>query len=74
MSKHAKLNPPVPIPTVWDDNAIQFPRLIAELEAAGAITPKVMGDLATSMDLRLSEVRELIDRACDEFDRIKETL
>ena len=47
----------------WHDNAIQFPRLIAELDAAGAFTPEVMRDLQESMDLTPDEIGELIERA-----------
>ena len=47
----------------WADNTLQFARLIAELEAVGAITLSVMQDLCTSMDLETNQVNELIDRA-----------
>lgn len=56
---------------VWNDNTIQYPRLIAELQMAGAFTEQVIADLCDSMDLEQTEVQELIDRACDEFDQIK---
>ena len=56
----------------WLDNEIQFPRLIAELEAAGAFTNEVLRDVADSMDLRTEDVCSLIDRAQKEWDKIKE--
>lgn len=55
----------------WQHNAIQFPRLIAELEAQGAFTQEAMEFLAESMDLTYEEIFELIDRACAEWDRAK---
>lgn len=48
---------------LWQDNSIQFPRLIAELEACGAFTPQVLRDLAESMDLSQTELSELVTRA-----------
>lgn len=56
--------------TTWEDNGIQFPRLIAELEAAAAFTPEVLDALASSMDLEPSEVHELIERAVSSWDHI----
>jgi hypothetical protein len=61
----------------WDNNAIQFPRLIAELEVLGVFDLKqvdnqrVIDSLATSMDLDPSEVYEIVDRAQVEWDQIK---
>ncbi len=58
----------------WEDNALQFPRLIEEAQAAGAFTPEVVNDMAVSMDLDSKSVNELIDRAGREFERIKASL
>ena len=59
----------------WQDNAIQFPRLIAELEAIGAFTESVIVGLANEMDLEAAHVVAIIGRAQREWDRIKaETL
>jgi hypothetical protein len=61
----------------WANNAIQFPRLIAEIEASGALElllpdrQRVIDVVAFSMDLYPSEVYELIDRAALEWDSIK---
>lgn len=60
------------IADTWGDDLIQFPRLIAELEAAGGFTPEVMEDLCNSMDLYPFNVAELINRAQDTWDKIKE--
>lgn len=54
----------------WLNNTLQFPRLIAEAEAAGAFTPEILEAMATSMDLTVHKVCELIDRAQSEWDHI----
>jgi hypothetical protein len=54
----------------WKNNRIQFPRLIAELEACGAFNDNVMSDLSASMCLDYARIRELIDRAQVEYDNI----
>lgn len=56
----------------WNNNELQFARLIAELEAAGAFTETVMQDLCISMDLEKNEVTELIDRAQKHWDEMKD--
>lgn len=58
----------------WLDDSVQFPRLIAELEACGAFTHDVLLDLAVSMDLQPSQIAEIIDRAQATFDQLKEKL
>jgi DNA-directed RNA polymerase subunit RPC12/RpoP len=60
--------------TLWLKDNIQFPRLIAELNAVGAFTPKVIADLCKVMDLEPREVMDLRDRAENEFARIKEKM
>ena len=55
----------------WENNAIQYPRLIAEVQAAGGFSPSVIRTLRESMDLEHEEVLELVDRAVAEWDRIK---
>lgn len=55
----------------WKNNGIQFPRLIAELEAAGAFTPRVMKELRASMDLSTHEISSVVDRAQGIWDAIK---
>lgn len=55
----------------WKNNAIQFPRLIAELEAVGAFTHSIMADLSGEMDLSKEEIAEIVDRAQAEWDKIK---
>ena len=46
----------------WDNNAIQFPRLIEEAQAAGAFTPEVIKSMADSMDLTIYQVQVLMER------------
>ena len=46
---------------VWQDNAIQFPRLLCEIVATN--TTLDLASVAESMDLELSQVLELLDRA-----------
>lgn len=58
----------------WSNNAIQFPRLLAELEAAGAFTSGVMADLRDSMDLSTEDINGLMERANRSWERSKERL
>ena len=71
-----ELSRPVPVSsdpnTNWRNNQIQYPRLIAELQMVGAFSNEVISEVADSMDLDTSEVHTLIDRACNEWDAIKE--
>ncbi len=56
---------------LWKQNNIQFPRLLAELEAVGAFTPEVVKGLCDSMDITEEELGDLIDRAQEEWEIIK---
>lgn len=56
----------------WRNDSIQFPRLIAELMAAGAFTPEVISSLCDQMDLDADQIDEVIDRAQTVWDHIKE--
>lgn len=47
----------------WKRDDIQFPRLIAELEAVGAFTPRVMKSLRESMDLENEDIGDIVSRA-----------
>lgn len=57
-------------PNNWKNNQIQFPRFIAELEAAGGITPEIAQAMCESMDLTPAELYEIVDRAQAEWDKI----
>ena len=56
---------------LWEDNSIQFPRLLAEICATVDITPKDFEALQESMDLTEDEINELFDRAQEEWEEIK---
>ncbi len=56
---------------VWERNDIQFPRLLAEIFAAGALSHEGLQAVADSMDLSVDQVNELLQRADDEFTAIK---
>lgn len=53
----------------WSNNAIQFPRLIDELQAV--ITEAQLTEVCESMDLAPEELAELFDRAQTQWDAIK---
>ena len=55
----------------WDNNHIQFPRLISEIIATQSLD---MDALAASMDLETSEVDELLSRAQFCWDNIRDAL
>lgn len=59
---------------LWEIDEAQFPRLIAELNAAGAITEDVKQQCCTSMDLTPAEFDELLDRADRAWERSKAKL
>jgi hypothetical protein len=54
---------------VWNNNSIQFPRLLSEVHAI--IGKEMIQEIANSMDLPFFRVRELLQRADDEFERLK---
>lgn len=60
--------------TKWEDNSIQFPRLISELETLGVFTPDVIKGLCLNMDLQSADIVELLDRAQEKWDKIKASL
>lgn len=55
---------------IWKDNNIQFPRLLAEINAIG-LTDKQYLDLGSSMDLARWEIDELFNRAETQWRRHK---
>lgn len=60
--------------TPWEDNAIQFPRLLSEIAGAVTISEDDWLLLCESMDLSQDEVRELFNRAQAEWENIKNEL
>jgi len=59
------------ITTPWHDDAIQFPRLLSEILAAG-LPDETMAQLCASMDLKRSEILEILVRADRQFEEIKQ--
>ena len=57
------------IMTAWENNALQFARLLAELQ--GLVTVDVVQEAATSMDLAPSDVLEIFERADEVWTKIK---
>lgn len=57
----------------WDKDEIQFPRLLAEINATG-LTAKQYKELSISMDLSPNEINEILGRATEAFDEIKSKL
>lgn len=57
--------------SLWDDNSIQFPRLISEAEAAGLFTLENLESIGAEMDLDAEDICELIDRAQHKWDNVK---
>lgn len=55
----------------WEVNGLQFPRLLAEIRAVG-LTPKQYKQLTESMDLEAYEIDDLLERAEDEWQCIKQ--
>ena len=58
----------------WKNNKIQFARFIAEAEYFGCFNKSKLRYMAESMDLQVKDLHEIINRACDEFDKIKQKL
>ena len=60
--------------TAWNDDNIQFPRLLAEIQATVDIRVEDYERICESMDLEADEVDELFDRAQNQWERIKEKI
>lgn len=56
----------------WANNAIQFPRLLAEILATVHIEEDQRQAICQSMDITSEELDELFDRAEEEWRLIKE--
>ena len=55
---------------MWFNDRVQFPRLLAEINAVGLTDAQVKA-VAESMDVNVSMVRDLLRRAERALDRIK---
>ena len=58
--------------TNWNNNNIQFPRLLSEIFAVG-LTNEQMDQLCDSMNLTIDDIDELFHRAQSEFDQLRRT-
>ncbi len=56
--------------TMWERDNVQFPRLLAEIAAAG-LTSGQYRMLEDSMDLTTADIDELLERAENRYNRIK---
>ena len=60
---------------LWDEDSVQFARLIVELRTRGVFDDKrVMSLLCASMDLTVEEIWQLVRRAEAEIDRLRTSL
>ena len=59
--------------SVWEDNTIQFTRLLAEINATGLTTEQYQ-QICDSTDLGVMDIDELLERAEKEFEEIKSLL
>lgn len=59
---------------LWNNNHIQFARLISELQAAGAFTDEIVQTLCTEMDLTETELFSIVERADRDFNDSKAKL
>lgn len=60
--------------TKWENNDIQFSRLLAEIKMAGGLTNEQMHAISESTDLTWNEINELFQRALERFDEIKASI
>ena len=60
----------------WENNELQFARLLSELRACGHMTvdPTLNADLCHSMDLEPELIDELFDRAETLWEKLKEEM
>jgi hypothetical protein len=56
---------------LWERNDIQFVRLLAEIRAVG-LTSEQLKDLRASMDCTTDEICDILERAEDIFEGVKE--
>lgn len=57
---------------LWDDNRVQFPRLLSEIYATLDFSDEQRRALCEAMDLSEDELMELFERADDEWQVLKE--
>lgn len=59
---------------LWNNDNIQFCRLIAELDNIWAFDVLTIQKLSKSMDLDQKDIYDIINRAIEKFDKIKAKL
>ena len=57
----------------WDNDAVQFPRLLAEIRAVG-LTAQQLAALKVSMDLSTEGICEILSRAEEVFEAFKDEI
>lgn len=67
---NAKVAPQPARPDFWERDDVQFPRLLAEIKAAG-LTPEQGAAIKASMDITSDQLADLLDRAEESFDAFK---
>lgn len=55
---------------LWENNQVQFSRLLAEINSIG-LTKEQYQELSESMDLEIEFIDELFDRAIDDWEEHK---
>lgn len=63
--------PDAPETSAWDDNSIQFPRLLAEIYATVTLTDEQWRALESSMDLMRDDILDVMFRADQVWQRMK---
>lgn len=62
------------MPQLWDNNRVQFARLLSEIYANIEFTDEMFSYLEDSMDLSRDEILSLFERADEEWQRQKESV
>ena len=60
--------------SLWDNNTIQFARLINELDLLGTFSDERLTELANATDLSQTEILDLVERAKNVYDKTLEQL
>ena len=60
--------------SLWENDKIQFARLINELDLLGTFSDERLTELANATDLSQSEILDLVERAKNVYDETLEQL
>lgn len=58
----------------WQNDKLQFARLISEIESAGGFTEKLCETLCNEMDIDMNELDELVTRAQQCYENFNATI